>query len=97
MDTAEFNKKTLWLNTPHHDDYDNFKRNLNLRQPLVQCYIWRTTSSGAKTWTLQKVDPKYLEIFEMRSCRRMEKISWTDGVKKRKHYKELRRGAFYTK
>jgi hypothetical protein len=39
--------------------------------------------NGAKTWTLQKSDPKYLESFEMRNWRRMEKISWTDGVKKK--------------
>jgi hypothetical protein len=45
----------------------------------------------------QKVDPKYLESFEMRRWRRMEKISWTDGVKKGKNHKESRRGTFYTK
>ena len=36
---------------------------------------------GVKTWTLQKVYQKYLESFEMRCCRKMEKISWTDHVK----------------
>ena len=35
-----------------------------------------------KLGTLQKLDQKYLESFEMRSCRRTEKISWTGGVKK---------------
>jgi hypothetical protein len=34
----------------------------------------------------------------MGSWRSLEKISWTDGVKKRKHYKVSRsRGTFYTK
>ena len=36
---------------------------------------------GAETWTLRKVDQKYLESFEMWCWRRMEKISWTDHVR----------------
>jgi hypothetical protein len=36
---------------------------------------------GAETWTLWKVDQKYLESFEMWCWRRMEKISWTDHVR----------------
>jgi hypothetical protein len=36
---------------------------------------------GAETWTLWKVDQKYLESFEMWCWRRMEKISWTDCLR----------------
>jgi hypothetical protein len=36
---------------------------------------------GAETWTLWKVDQKYLESFEMWCWGRMEKISWTDRVR----------------
>jgi hypothetical protein len=36
---------------------------------------------GAETWTLRKVDQKYLESFEMWCWRRMEKISWIDRVR----------------
>jgi len=36
---------------------------------------------GAETWTLRAADQKYLESFEMRCWRRMEKISWTDQVR----------------
>jgi hypothetical protein len=32
-------------------------------------------------WTLRKIDQKYLESFEMRCWRRMEKISWTERVR----------------
>jgi hypothetical protein len=35
----------------------------------------------AETWTLRKVDQKYLENFEMWCWRKMEKISWTDRVR----------------
>jgi hypothetical protein len=36
---------------------------------------------GAETWTLRKVDLKYLGSFEMSCWRKMEKISWTDPVR----------------
>jgi len=36
---------------------------------------------AAETWTLQKVDHKFLEGFEMWCRRRMEKIRWTNRLK----------------
>jgi hypothetical protein len=57
------------------------KLDLNLRKKLVKCYIWSIALYGAETWTLRKVDQKYLESFEMWCWRRMEKISWTDRVR----------------
>ena len=53
---------------------------LKLRKKLVKCYIWSIALYGAKTWTLQTVDQKHLENFEM-CWRRMEKIIWTDRVR----------------
>jgi hypothetical protein len=35
---------------------------------------------GTETWTLQKVDQKKLECFDM-VWKRMEKISWTNCIK----------------
>jgi hypothetical protein len=35
---------------------------------------------GAETWTLRKLDQKYLENSEMWIWRRMEKTIWTDRV-----------------
>jgi hypothetical protein len=57
------------------------KLDLNLRKKLVKCYIWSIALCGAETWTLEKVDQKYLESFDMWCWRRMEKISWTDRVR----------------
>jgi hypothetical protein len=37
---------------------------------------------GAETWALWAVDQKHLECFEMWCWRRMEKISWTEHVRK---------------
>ena len=48
----------------------------------MKCYIWSTALYGAETWTLRAVDQKHLESFEMWCWRRMEKIRWTDHVRK---------------
>jgi hypothetical protein len=41
------------------------KLELELRRKLVKCYIWSVALYGAETWTLQKLDQKYLESYEM--------------------------------
>jgi hypothetical protein len=72
MAKAAFNKKkTLFAS----------KLDFNLWKKLVKCYIWSIALYGAETWTLRKVDQKYLECFEMWCWRRMEKISWTNRVR----------------
>jgi hypothetical protein len=72
MAQATFNKKkTLFTR----------KLDLNLRQKLVKCYIWSIAVYGAETWTLRKVEQKYLGSFEMWCWGRMEKISWTDRLR----------------
>ena len=55
---------------------------LELRKKLVRCYIWSIALFDAETWTLWAVDQKHLESFEMWCWRRMEKISWTDHVRR---------------
>jgi hypothetical protein len=82
---AAFNKKKTLCTS---------KLDLNLRKKLVKCYIWSIALHGAETWTLRKVDKKYLESFEMCCWRRMEKIIWTDRVRNEevhKYYTESRR------
>jgi hypothetical protein len=72
MAKAAFNKKRT-----------HFTSTLDLewRKKLVKCYIWSIALYSAETWTLQAVDQKHLESFEMWCWRRMEKISWTDHVR----------------
>jgi hypothetical protein len=36
---------------------------------------------GAETWTLRKINHKYLESFETWCWRRKQRISWTDHVR----------------
>jgi hypothetical protein len=62
---AFFKKKTLFTR----------KFDLNLRNKLVNCHIWNTAFYGAETWTLRKVDQKYVGSFEMWRWRRMKKVS----------------------
>jgi hypothetical protein len=38
---------------------------LTFMKKLVKCCIWNIALYGAETWTLRKVDQKYLENFEM--------------------------------
>jgi hypothetical protein len=73
MAKAAFNKKkNLFTST----------LDLELRKKRVKCYVWIVALYDAETWTLRAVDDKYLESFEMWCWRRMEKISWTDHVRK---------------
>ena len=51
------------------------------KKNIIKCYIWNIALYGAETWTLWKVDQKYLESFEMWCYRRIEKISWTDHLR----------------
>ena len=72
MAKAAFNKKrTLFTRT----------LDLELRKKLVKCYMWSIALYGAETWTLQAVDHKHLESFEMWCWKRIENINWTDHVR----------------
>jgi hypothetical protein len=53
---------------------------LEFREKLVKCYIWSTALYGAESWTLWKVDEKYLESFEMWCWKRMENIIRSERV-----------------
>jgi len=57
------------------------KLDLNLRKKLAKCYIWSIAFYGAATWTLRKVDHKYLGSFEMWCWRRMDRVSCTELVR----------------
>jgi hypothetical protein len=69
MTKAAFKKKNTLF---------TIKLDLELRKTLVKCYIWSIALYGAETWTLRKLDQKYLETFEMWCWRRMK----LDGPRK---------------
>ena len=72
MHDIMFSKKTFFFIS---------KLDLNIRKKLVKCYIQSIALNGAETWTLQKLDQKYLDSFEMWCWQRMERINWTVRVK----------------
>ena len=78
-------KKTLFTNRLY----------LNLRKKLVNCCIWSIALYGTETWTLQKVDQKYMEHFEKwywERWRSNELIVW----KMKKYYTDTwRKGISY--
>jgi len=41
------------------------KSDLKLRKKRIKCYVWSIASQCAETWTLRKIDQKYLESFKM--------------------------------
>jgi hypothetical protein len=47
------------------------KLDLELQKKPVKCYVWSTVCMVRKLGTLQKLDQKYLESFEMWCWRRM--------------------------
>jgi hypothetical protein len=47
---------------------------------------------GAESWTLWKVDQKYLESLKMWCWRRIENISWTDRVRYEKVLQRIKKG-----
>jgi hypothetical protein len=53
-----------------------------LKDETGKVFNWFVALCGAGTWTIGRVNEKDLERFEMRCCRRMEKIGWTDRVRK---------------
>ena len=53
-----------------------------LRKRLVKCFAWSVVLYGAETWTLRRNEQKQLEAFEMWVWRRLERVKWTDKVKK---------------
>jgi hypothetical protein len=57
------------------------KLDLNLWKKLVKCYIWSIHLCGPETWTLWKVEQKYMESFGMWCLKRVSKISSTDHVR----------------
>jgi hypothetical protein len=50
------------------------KLNIELRKTLVKFYVWSIALYNLETWTLRKLERKYLDSVEMRCRRGMEMI-----------------------
>jgi predicted restriction endonuclease len=61
---AAFKKKKKKKKTTMKKDVFTIKLDLHLKKKLVKCYIWSIALCGAETWTLRKVDQKYMKILK---------------------------------
>ena len=53
-----------------------------LRKRLVNFFVWSIALYGTETWTLRRNERKRLEAFEMWMWKRMERVKWTNKIKK---------------
>ena len=51
-----------------------------IQTTLFSSNAWTIALYGAETWIINKSDEKRLEAFEMWEYRKMERISWLDGL-----------------
>jgi hypothetical protein len=78
---VKLNPGLPWLESIQPEDtIFTSKLEVNLRKKLVK-YIWSTALYGAETGTIQKVDQKYLERFDVWCCRRLVNISWPNYLR----------------
>jgi hypothetical protein len=77
MEQVALFRRTISVQLGSNVSFTN-KMDLELRKKLVKCYIWSIALYGDETWTLQAIDHKNLETFEMWRWRRMDNISSTD-------------------
>ena len=54
--------------------------NINVRKSFLKVFVWSVALYGSETWTINSVDKKRIEAFEMWCYRRMLKIRWVDRV-----------------
>jgi hypothetical protein len=55
------------MNVSNNYCTDSFHQQTGLKfkeEKLLNCYIWSIALNGAQSWTLRKVDKKYLASFE---------------------------------
>jgi len=52
-----------------------------LKKKLTKGCIWSVALYGSEIWTLGKSEECVVNAFDMRYCRRMLKIKWTDRIK----------------
>ena len=53
---------------------------IELKKKFVRCYVWSFVLYGSETWTLRKLEWKYLQSFEIWCWKKMERIKLTEKV-----------------
>ena len=81
MTKEELNRKISFLTS---------KLNIKLSMKLVRFYVWSIALYVSETWTLRKLERKYLKSFEMWYWKRMEKIIWSKKVTNKQVLERIR-------
>ena len=53
---------------------------LSVRKSFLKVFVWSVAMYGSETWTINSLDKKRIEAFEMWCYRRMLKIRWVDHI-----------------
>ncbi|XP_049957338.1 uncharacterized protein LOC126473992 [Schistocerca serialis cubense] len=53
---------------------------LNVRKSFLKVFVWSVATYGSETWTINSLDKKRIEAFNMWCYRRMLKIRWVDHM-----------------
>ncbi|XP_049828694.1 uncharacterized protein LOC126267466 [Schistocerca gregaria] len=53
---------------------------LSVRKSFLKVFVWSVAMYGSETWTINSLDQKRIEAFEVWCCRRMLKIRWVDHI-----------------
>jgi hypothetical protein len=69
-----------YILTPEDNHSLKFTAKLWCSGGLNYVILFIAVMENAETWTLRKINQKYLESFKIWCWKRMEKISWTDRV-----------------
>ena len=78
--------RSFWYSPPRGNQ-ETFSRKMSLfdkqakhwiQEEFVRSYVWNIPRYSSETWTLRKLERKYMERFEMWCWRRMGKIKWSE-------------------
>ena len=65
----------------------NFR--ISVKKKMVKTLIWTTLLYGCETWTMNVDDVRRLEALEMWIWRKMEKLTWIDGMRNEEALKRI--------
>jgi len=76
--SLQFSPPTI-METSHGRLYNNMIHHIDFKI-YISNIVWSIALYGSETFTLRKLERKYLESFELWCWRRMENIKWSEKV-----------------
>ena len=88
-ETLYYPHHSLMIITHYHHISLSISSNTEFRKKLVMCYVCSIALYGSETWSLRKMEQRYLVWFKMWCGRRMENIKWSKKIIIRSQGKNL--------